>query len=475
MNINIEAFSDHITKRGSHMFKKNQDKTGAQSDTDLFDDEIGGGPSDSSAPSGEKLDVYKTVSFSHKELPKGGLIFVDVEGTEVAVFLPTNVKDGQTICEFGKGIRSKTTGRRGDLYVTVRIKSQPSGVKPVLICGMIVAAIVLLALCFAGFSGSDLSDEDYPPITDPAPAVDAHELPSTAAIPDPTDPAGFAPLSPTAEHYRVSGQIGAGGRQTTVIRSDGTAVARGDNSFGACDVDGWSDLIMVSSGDFFTVGLRSDGTVVSTGDNDDGQRNLSGWENIVFLTAGDFHTIGITADGQVLVQGRNTDGQCNVSELPADPSRGPALAAAGGYRHTVVLYSDGTVAAIGGNNHGQCNVDSWRDVIAVYAGANFTVGLTSNGTVLATGDNQYDQCNVDSWTNVRLLAAGDFHTVAVTHDGKIYATGMGESGQLNMAGWDDISAIGAGCRHTVAVRYDGTFLATGENKFGQCDLYGITY
>lgn len=63
------------------------------------------------------------------------------------------------------------------------------------------------------------------------------------------------------------------------LRSDGTVVAVGNNDYGECDVDSWTDIVAVAAG-FHTVGLRSDRTVVATGDNEYGQCNVSSWKGI---------------------------------------------------------------------------------------------------------------------------------------------------------------------------------------------------
>ena len=64
------------------------------------------------------------------------------------------------------------------------------------------------------------------------------------------------------------------------LRSDGTVVVAGDNVWGECNVDGWTDIVAVAAGWGHTVGLRSDGTVVATGWNDAGQCDVSDWKNI---------------------------------------------------------------------------------------------------------------------------------------------------------------------------------------------------
>jgi alpha-tubulin suppressor-like RCC1 family protein len=64
------------------------------------------------------------------------------------------------------------------------------------------------------------------------------------------------------------------------LKADGTVVAVGLNKDGQCKVSGWSDIVAVSAGEYYTVGLKADGTVVAVGDNDSGQREVSDWTNI---------------------------------------------------------------------------------------------------------------------------------------------------------------------------------------------------
>lgn len=46
---------------------------------------------------------------------------------------------------------------------------------------------------------------------------------------------------------------------TVGLCKDGTVVAIGDNNYGQCDVEGWTDMIKVVAGDWYTVGLQAGG------------------------------------------------------------------------------------------------------------------------------------------------------------------------------------------------------------------------
>ena len=146
--------------------------------------------------------------------------------------------------------------------------------------------------------------------------------------------------------------VSTGISHTVGLKADGTVVAVGDNDYGQCDVDGWTDIVAVSAGGLYTVGLKADGTVVAVGENDYGQCDVDGWTDIVAVSAGDSHTVGLKADG--------------------------------------------TVVAVG-NFSGRYGVDGWTDIVAVSAGSLHTVGLKADGTVVSNGD---DQCDVDGWTDI---------------------------------------------------------------------------
>lgn len=114
------------------------------------------------------------------------------------------------------------------------------------------------------------------------------------------------------------GQYGAG--HTVALREDGTVVAVGDNSFGQCNVNEWTDIIAIAAGDWHTVGLHSDGTVVSTRPDEDkypdlyiNACNVDEWTDIVSIAAGCGSTVGLRRDGTVIAVGYNDYNQCNLA------------------------------------------------------------------------------------------------------------------------------------------------------------------
>lgn len=113
-----------------------------------------------------------------------------------------------------------------------------------------------------------------------------------------------------------SGHSTLGKGHVVGLRADGTVVAVGDNSFGQCNVEEWSDIIAISAGDYHTVGLKSDGTVITTQGEKDFPETcaaMKNWTNITAVSAGYGYTLALKADGSVQAAGFDQDGQSDVS------------------------------------------------------------------------------------------------------------------------------------------------------------------
>lgn len=99
---------------------------------------------------------------------------------------------------------------------------------------------------------------------------------------------------PDGKHFAV-------GRAHLAVLEDGRVIAMGNNRFGQCDVDGWSDIVKVAAGDYHTVALKKDGTVLAAGDNRYGQCNVDKWRDIVDVFAENEMTVGVKSDGSIVV------------------------------------------------------------------------------------------------------------------------------------------------------------------------------
>lgn len=263
------------------------------------------------------------------------------------------------------------------------------------------------------------------------------------------------------DQVAVRDTISVGLEHTVGLKSDGTVVATGNNEYGQCNVDSWTDIVAVAAGDRHTVGLKSDGTVVATGDDEYGQCDVDRWTDIVAVVAGVDHTVGLRSDGTIVAT--NEDEELDIESWT------DIVAVSAGAWYTVGLKSDGTVVAAGNNVDGQCNVDGWTDIVAVAASrGRRTFGLKLDGTVVAVGDNKDGQWDEDGWTDIVAVSSGFDYTVGLKSDGTVVAAKDSfESGECDVDGWTDIVAVAAGTWHTVGLKSDGTMVATWDNEYGQ--------
>lgn len=195
----------------------------------------------------------------------------------------------------------------------------------------------------------------------------------------------------------VPGCYAVGG-STIGVKKDGTVIAigeivEGNSEYGYLDVTGITNVAMVSASYNHAVFLKRDGTVFAVGDNSYGKCNVNGWTDIVKVVTGDGDTtIGLKKDGTVVATGCTGDdgNSLNVGDWKN-------VTDIGGFECFVlgVSTTDGALC-------------TWEDVdfldgtIAVTAEADYVVGLLPNGTLVAWGDNSYGQTNVSGWTNIKI-------------------------------------------------------------------------
>jgi alpha-tubulin suppressor-like RCC1 family protein len=188
-----------------------------------------------------------------------------------------------------------------------------------------------------------------------------------------------------------------------------------------------TNVVAIAAGFSHSLGLKSDGTVVSWGDNSYGQANTpTDLAGVVAITGGWFHSLALKSDGTVAGWGA---GMTNSGSAPDFGQNIPpasltnAVTIAAGQYHSLALKADGTVTAWGGNAFGQASVPpGLTNVVAIAAGENFSVALTSGGRVVAWGDNSGNQCEIP-FGNVVAIAAGDSYCLARTADGRIVTWG----------------------------------------------------
>lgn len=372
---------------------------------------------------------------------------------------------------------------------------------------LVLALVVLIPSYSVPAMKNDAAAKTEPELNEPVPSFNAHIEELAAA------------REAIAGHRETT--ISAGSLYTLGLRTDGTVLAAGNNTYGQSDVSDWTDIAAISAGVYHTVGLKTDGTVVAAGNNGSGQCDVSGWTDIVAVSAGYQHTVGLKADGTVVAAGVNYYGKCNVSYWT------DIVAVGAGGVHTIGLKADGTVVIA--NIESQYDASGWTDIVAVSAGGShviglkadgtvvtvgfenadggdvswwtgiklpeggstqqsaatvsshsettisaaweYTVGLLADGTVIAAGDNTYGQCNVSDWTDISAVSAGDYYTVGLKKDGTVVSTkftGEYYFGQTSVSGWTDIIAVSAGGLHTVGLKADGTVVAVGNQATDRC-------
>lgn len=169
--------------------------------------------------------------------------------------------------------------------------------------------------------------------------------------------------------------VATGWRHTVGLCIDGTVFITGYGSSKQLkEVDAnhaeWENIIAIAAGGGnvagkgHTVGLRADGKVVAVGDNTYGQCNVEDWTNIVAIAAGDWHTVGLCADGTVVSTHPDLDRYPNLYSAACDVDDWTdivQIAAGSGY--TLGLRNDGSVVAVGYNDEGKSEeVKSWRSI-----------------------------------------------------------------------------------------------------------------
>lgn len=96
--------------------------------------------------SGRDLDIKTDIYFGWKDHPEGKTVSVFVEGKEMRILIPLDVKDGDTVKISGKGNYDPGSEQTGDLYVTVHIEGKKVSRKGILLLVALLAAVICVAL-----------------------------------------------------------------------------------------------------------------------------------------------------------------------------------------------------------------------------------------------------------------------------------------------------------------------------------------
>ena len=276
-----------------------------------------------------------------------------------------------------------------------------------------------------------------------------------------------------------------------LLRSDGAAVACGEDRAGQCSIPDLADGVAytdVCTGFGHTVLLTSDGNAVACGWNDHGECDVPALLDGVIYTqvaAGYDYTVLLKSDGTASACGRNRRGQCNIPTLP-DGVFYERVAT--GVSHTVLLRSDGTAVACGSNRYGKCDIPVLGEGVVythVAAGGSHSVLLKCDGTAAVCGDNSDGQCNIpalpDGITYVE-VAIGLTVTVLLRSDGIAVACGSNSLGHCNIPALAEgvtYTQVAVNYARTVLLKSDGNAVACGMSERGECNIpalaEGVTY
>ncbi len=260
-----------------------------------------------------------------------------------------------------------------------------------------------------------------------------------------------------AFHTIPRGVLAVGNEHTVLLREDGTVLAAGDDSFGQCDVAGWTDVVAVAAGAYHTLGLRADGTVLSTGDDRYGQCGVGDIRGAVEIAAHGFDTVVRCGDGTILSLGAH-----DYAALAADWNEISALSL-GGY---ALLGLSKTGVAL--STEPSFLTDAFRSLVAIDGANTYAAGLTEEGRVVTSNLWQPD------WEGVVAISAAATGIMGLREDGTVCFC-LHEAGDYGpLLERTDVIAIAFSGRHAAALLKDGTLLVAGDDSAGQCALSGVS-
>jgi Regulator of chromosome condensation (RCC1) repeat len=77
-----------------------------------------------------------------------------------------------------------------------------------------------------------------------------------------------------------------------------SALAVGRTAERQCEVGTWREMVVITSGDWHTVGVRADGTAIATGNNRRGQCEVGDWRGLTTVVAGYLEDVPLVVELQ---------------------------------------------------------------------------------------------------------------------------------------------------------------------------------
>ena len=248
------------------------------------------------------------------------------------------------------------------------------------------------------------------------------------------------------------GIVDVGFYHTVALRSDGTVLACGDDSFGQCGVEKWQKAVAVCAGGYHTAALFPDGTVAAVGRNEEGQCETQAWRDIVAITAGDYATFGLKADGSVVSCGFND--YYMLSDWPK------VTKICGGSYALAGLREDGTAIL----SHESARSDELTGLVDLAVNTGYAVGLREDGTAVCAA------ADLSAWRDVISLSASSNAILGLDAHGAVSTYFFRAAAGESFTAPDDVVAMAAGGTHCVFVTADGSLAAWGKNTRGECEV-----
>lgn len=250
------------------------------------------------------------------------------------------------------------------------------------------------------------------------------------------------------------------------LRGNGTVLARGDNTFGQCDVSGWKGIKSISIGLDYSIGLRFDGTVVAAGHNIDSCCEVSDWNSIIQVVCLSYYstiriyseTIGLKSDGTLVITGTGLYNRSHSEEvkklkniisikLKGNLLRGDELRQDGSIiKHlcgdpfvktlpdNIVestgkysLQTDMTITGYSSSDDSSV-LASWKNIIDISGGSEFFIGLHQNGTVSSYVHSVNERtfgpkaAQLKTWSNIVAIYSIGLDCYGLQEDGRLVTT-----------------------------------------------------